>query len=75
MDTSDLLRVSAFSLWAKTATFSPCGCDEVGLDALRRLLSERAAESERLIIRMSQNAQQLKGRSQSVLRKVNVTFC
>ena len=41
---------AALSSRAEAVAFSACGCDEVGLDRLSRVLSERAAETEELIL-------------------------
>src|SRR5688572_28160536 len=55
---SDFHWIAALSSRTEAAAFSACGCDEVCLDSLSRVLCKRTAETERLIIGMSQDAQE-----------------
>jgi hypothetical protein len=55
---SDFHWIAALSSRTEAAAFSARGCDEVSLDSLSRVLCKRTAETERLIVGMSQNAQQ-----------------
>ena len=69
---SDFHRIAALSLWTEAAAFSARGCDEVGLDSLSRILCERTAETERLIVGMSQNAQEFESHLQRDLLRLTM---